>query len=71
MFLQKIQEYEPRTPQRQLCTQCDERVVDSEEKSTGIFTTQVGFSFSRNTGDYNGNHVMILYAVCSHCLIRN
>jgi hypothetical protein len=70
MFLQKIQEYEPRTPQRQLCIQCDERVVDSEEKSTGIFTTQMGTSFSIKTGDYNGNSAMVLYALCSHCLIK-
>lgn len=70
MFLQKIQKYEPRTPQRHFCTQCDERIVDSEEKSTGIFTTQAGHAFSLKTGDYDGNHLMVLYALCSHCLIR-
>lgn len=57
----------PRTPQDFWCSECDRNSVDSTKPETGTYYTQFGHSFDRETGEYDGEYVGVMFAICKYC----
>ena len=49
------------------CTRCDMNIVDSANEETGHFFVQFGHAFDRNTKQYDGDYVGVMFAFCKDC----
>lgn len=50
------------------CAECDERVVNSEDTKTGLFFLAHGHTYSKESGQYDGEYTGLMFAVCKPCL---
>jgi hypothetical protein len=60
--------YQPRTHQQFWCKKCDRVSVDSEKPETGSFFNVFGHMWDRETKEYDGEYVGVMFAVCTGCL---
>lgn len=51
------------------CTVCDNKVVNSEDPSTGKWYVVAGHEWS-GQGEFKGDYKMVLFAVCPDCDIQ-
>lgn len=59
--------YKPAKHEVFWCNNCDCRKVDSEDASTGHFYLQSGHAFNQATKHYDGEYMMVMYALCKEC----
>ena len=50
------------------CNKCDANVVNSTDESTGKFFVQFGHQYDAKTGQYDGDYVGVMFALCKDCL---
>lgn len=63
-----LEPYTPRTPRSFWCSQCDAAMVDSTKPETGTFHVQFGHQFDRETSEYDGEYVGVMFAFCKPCM---
>lgn len=57
----------PRTPQSFWCDKCDSNSVDSDKPETGFFHVQFGHAYNRETQEFDGEYVGVMFALCKYC----
>lgn len=63
----KLEPYTPRTPQSFWCKHCDSVAVDSTKPETGNFYVVYGHAFDRETMEYDGEYLGVMFAECKAC----
>ena len=63
-----LEPFKPSKPTEHWCAECDCKIVNSEDGKSGSFFTVFGHVFSKESRQYDGEYVGVMFAVCSDCI---
>jgi ribosomal protein L37AE/L43A len=62
-----LEPFKPSKPTEHWCAKCDCKIVNSEDGKSGSFFTVFGHVFSKESRQYDGEYVAVMFALCNGC----
>lgn len=66
-----IKKFQPQQREECWCDDCDSSLVESDKPKTGQFYIQHGSTYNKESKDFTGDYVGVMFAICADCLSFN